>query len=99
MYKHGDGTSYNYFMAKHYLEKGVENGSPESMYNLSDLYINGLGVDKYLLKGSELYKESYNKYFQNGCSNIKELSSRGIYPTGNTKPASKPNSILMLRDL
>jgi len=88
MYKEGEGTERNYSMAKRYLEKGVENGSPESMYNLAGLYINGLGVDKDLIKGSELYKGACDKGFQQGCSTVKELRSKGMYHAGSVKPDS-----------
>lgn len=65
------------------------------MYNLAGLYINGIGVDKYLLKGSTLYKGSCDKDFQEGCSNVKEIRSCRIYLAGSTKLASKPDSITM----
>ena len=58
MYSQGQGVTPNLAMSAHWLEKAVTHKLPDSIYNLAQLYENGIGVRLNLPRAFTLYRQA-----------------------------------------
>ncbi len=58
MYSQGQGVTPNLAMSAHWLEKAVTHKLPDSIYNLAQIYENGIGVRLNLPRAFTLYRQA-----------------------------------------